>query len=126
MSPTEHTVAEFGRSLGLDHLNFSPRGQVALEIQGVGTCVMEEAGPRREAVLLSLARAVPPAVRQRPQAVLALSHFHSRTGAPLHAGVSGDRLVFAAVIPAEDFTLPRIHELLDQLEQRHRAAEGAA
>ncbi len=119
MSLLNETVAEFGRSLGMEELQLRDDSSVVLEIQSIGTLAVEVAGPARDAVVISLARplASPPAAANWIT-LLAATHYRSRQPQPLQVGVVRDHVVVAIVVAQENFTLPKIHEVITALDQQ--------
>jgi type III secretion system chaperone SycN len=124
MNLIEETVWEFGRSVGLDDLSLRGRGAAVLEIENVGTLAFDAAGPGGEAVVVSLSRPLPFGRSPRWGDVLARTHYRRRGRGSVQAGVSGDRLVFAVMLPAGEFSLHRISEVLRDLDDAHRSVEG--
>jgi type III secretion system chaperone SycN len=121
MSLAAQTVAEFGQSLGLDALELTARQGVVLSIESIGTLSFDLAGANEDAVLVSLSRP-----QHRPSeadwaGLLARTHFRARHALPVRVGVWRDDLVLAVLLPVEDFTLPRIQEAIQTLDQCHRA-----
>lgn len=116
-------VTDFGHSIGLDQLNFSATGTVVLDIQSIGELAFEPAGPNGDSVLLSLTRPLPATRDQRWTGLLSLTHYRSRLPIPIQVGIARDRLVLAVVITVEDFTLPKIHEVIQVLDRQHRSIE---
>lgn len=126
MNLLQETIAEFGRSMGMDHLRLSEEGRVVLTVQDIGTLALETAGPRREDVLVSLSRPMPRTLENRPLALLGATHYNRRAKAPLQVGVFRDILVLAVVVPAGDLTLPTIFALIRELDQQHRTLGESA
>jgi type III secretion system chaperone SycN len=123
MSLIADTVSEFGRSLGLDDLTLAESGGVVLEIDRIGALGFDTAGAGSDAVVVSLSRPLRPGWAGRWSEVLARTHYRERLGVPLQAGVWGDQIVFAAVLPTADFSLSRISEVMRALDGAHRAVE---
>ncbi len=121
MNLLQETIAEFGRSMGMDKLRLSEQGNVVLAMQDIGTLCLETAGPRGDEVLVSLTRSLPRALENRPADLLAATHFHHRLKAPMQVAVLRDQLVFAVVVPTGDLTLPTIYALIHVLDEQHRS-----
>lgn len=123
MNPWGQTVSEFGRSIGLDQLNFSATGTVVLDIESMGQLAFEPAGPNGDDVLLTLTRPLPATRDQRWTSLLSLTHYRSRLPLPVQVGIARDQRVLAVVLTAEDFTLPKIQEVIQVLDRQHLATE---
>jgi type III secretion system chaperone SycN len=123
MNLWQQTATEFGRSIGLDQLNFSATGAVVLDIQSMGQLAFEPAGPNGDNVLLTLTRPLPATPNQRWTNLLSLTHYRSRLPLPVQVGIARDQQVLAVVLTVEDFTLPKIHEVIQVLDRQHRATE---
>jgi type III secretion system chaperone SycN len=124
MSFLASTVAEFGRSLGMDDLRLQPHGGVVLAIDRIGTLAFEAAGPAQDAVIISLARPLArPAAVNWPR-LLAATHYRAGQPLRLQLGTVRDQLVFAVVLPQEEFTLPKVHEAIQALDRQHQATEA--
>ena len=117
------TISEFGRSMRLDDLGQRMAGGVVLEIDRLGALAFDLAGADGESVVVSLSRPRAPGWPGRWTEVLGRTHYRERRRVVVQAGAWGDRLVFAAVVPAAEFSLPRINEVLRELDGLHRAAE---
>lgn len=124
MNLIEETVWEFGRSVGLDELSLRGQGAAVLEIENMGTLAFDAAGPGGEEVVVSLARPLPSGRSPRWGDVLARTHYRQRGRGLVQAGLWGDRLVFAVVLAAGEFSLHRISEVLRELDGAHRSVEG--
>ena len=119
MSLISETVAEFGRSLGMDQLQLRPDGSTVLSIQSIGTLAIEVAGPARENVVISLSRplAVSPG-SVKWSTLLSATHYRAGHTLPLQVGTARDHVIVATLIPMDAFTLPKIHEAITTLDQQ--------
>ncbi len=126
MSVLADTLAEFGRSLGLDPLRLQPHGGVVLAVDRLGTLAIESAGPARDLVVISLARPLGRASSVDWVRLLAGTHYRARLPLPVQLGTVRDQLVFALTIPQEEFTLPRIHEAIRVLDRQHQSTEAVS
>ena len=126
MTVAEQTLAEFGRSLGLDHLAFIPDRATVLALEAMGTLTFEFAGPAEAYVAISLSRATHRLTEEDPRTWLARSHFRRRRGEQIHVGGFRDHRIALVLVPVEDFTLPRIHQVIRQLDREHQAQEVAS
>jgi type III secretion system chaperone SycN len=123
MSWVDDALADFGRSLGFNDLQFRSDGPVSLEFARLGTLYFE---PLDGHVLTYVVRTL-----DRPDAglfarALDLCHWRHHHAFPIQAGLAGDtQLSFAVRIPESDFTLPTIERVVDLLGQLHDAvSEG--
>lgn len=126
MSIIEDTLAEFGRSLGLSDLRFRPNGSVVLSLQSIGTLGFDLAGRGQDAVVVSLSRPCSNGHPVDARMLLSRAHYRHGTDVPVHTGLAREHLVFAVVLPQEEFTVLTINEAIRALDERHRSSEGRA
>ena len=121
MTLIDDTVAEFGRSIGMEDLRLREDGAVVLDIKQIGTLALELIGERREDVSLSLARRIEPPDDAACLRALELCHYRAPTRWPVRAGLTGrGDLIFAVRMETSDFTLPNLHQALDWLDGLHQ------
>ena len=124
MTVVDDTIAEFGRSMGIDDLRLNESGTVVLSVQSLGLLGLDRAGARGESVLVSLTRPLPPVCEGKWSALLAATHPQSHPPAGLQIGVIREQLVLAMLIELGEFTLPRIHEVIGYLDRQHASLEA--
>lgn len=124
MSWVEQTVAEFGRGLGMDRLQFNEQGVVTLASDRLGALFIERTDG---AVLVYLARSL-----DRPSGeayARALDACHWRHNHPflVSAGLRQETgLVFAVRLAENQFDLPTLERTIALLDELHREVrEGA-
>ncbi|HSJ04142.1 MAG: hypothetical protein ACAI34_03225 [Verrucomicrobium sp.] len=118
MTPIDHTIAEFGQSMGMSHLQPNDAGAVVLDISGIGTLAIELVGDRQESVAVSLSRKIEPPSAAACQMALEMTHYRQPGSWPVRAALAGGRsvLVFAAQMDTYEFSIPALHEAIGQLE----------
>lgn len=118
MTPIDQTVAEFGQSMGMAHLQPNEAGAVILDISGIGLLSIELVGDRQEVVAVSLSRKIEPPDAAACQMALEMTHPRQSGSWPVRAALAGGRgvLVFAARMETYEFNLPALHEAIGQLE----------
>lgn len=117
MSIVNHTLNEFGKTIGLDDLSFPETGTVSLQIEQMGTLFFEQAS---DEVLVYLTRPLPPFSDTALQTALNLCHYEQGHQVVVQAGLRGDDLLaFLARIPAHEFTMPAIDRSISLLEKLH-------
>lgn len=124
MNVIDDTVAEFGRSIGIDALRLRPDGGTVLSIDTIGMLSFDVAGPGEDAVVISLSRPVPSSAASDPRRLLRLAHHDHAATAAVHVGAYRDQVVAATVVPREDFTLARINEVILLLDRRQQALDS--
>lgn len=123
MTPVEETLAEFGRSLGLEALAWQSSGSLVLHIDSIGQLTFDLVGALQDSVCMSLARAVERPADIDLRRLLVRSRADTTRDFPVRAGWAGQHVVAAVLVPAADFTVPVIHEVIQHLEERHRSWE---
>ena len=104
----EHVIAEFGRRMGLMSLVLERGKPVRLNMEGLGTLFIEDAG---EEILLYLARDFPPHDRDVPRRALALCRSGLARPFPVYAGLYKDNtLIFLTRFNAEKISLQVLEE----------------
>ncbi len=121
MTMISDTVAEFGRSMGMENLQLKSNGSVVLALQSIGTLTLEVAGPTKDAVLISLARPLAHPTNVNLSRLLAATHYRARLPVRLQLGVFRDELILAVILAPEELTLPKIHEVIQVLDRQHQA-----
>lgn len=120
MSAVAQTLNDFGKSVGLPSLRFSPQGAAALDVQGLGTLGFEAV---QQEVIIFLARTIPPFTEGALHRALQScqpSHGYPFT---VQAALKGDDLLlFVARLPETEFSLPNIDRAVRLLEQLHKHA----
>lgn len=125
MSMIAETVTEFGRSLGMPNLQLRSNGSTVLAMQSIGTLAFDVAGPTQDAVVISLSKPLPTAGEVDGRRLLSFVHHRSRPRLPVQLGTRAGQLILAVVLPREDFTLLKIHEVIRVLDQQHQSMEAA-
>ena len=116
----DETLAEFGRSIGMEGLALRDNGALLLDMQQLGTLAVELIGDRHEDVSLSLIRRIEPPDESACGRLLELCHYRAPAPFPVRVGLTGSgQLVFAVRMDGYLFTLPNIHQALDWLTSLH-------
>ncbi len=125
MTLIEETVAEFGRSIGMEDLQLREDGALVLDMQQLGTLALELIGERREDVSLSLSRRIQPPDDTACARILELCHYRGPARWPVRAGLTGaGDLLFAVKLDTFDFTLTNLHQALDWLDSLHQQSDA--
>ncbi|MDR2488946.1 MAG: type III secretion chaperone SycN [Desulfovibrio sp.] len=112
----EHTIAEFGRRMGLPRLEMARGRPVRLRVEGMGTLFVEE-GERGEA-LVYLARRFPSHDREAPRRALALCRPGISRPFPVYAGLyKTDTLLFLVRFSAKNFSLQNLEQAVPFLSR---------
>ena len=109
----DETVAQFGRSIGMEGLALNRQRVLAVEIEAAGTLFIEAL---QASVLVYLARHVPPS--GSGIAARALEACNDLSFAPyvINPAMKGSEwMIFVARIPEQDFALPTLEEVIAQL-----------
>lgn len=102
------TVAEFGRSMGMNDL--------VLDMERLGVLAIELIGESRENISLSLMRRIEPPDADACTRLLELCHYRNPAPFPARSGLTREgELFFAVRMDAYQFTLPNVHVALDWL-----------
>ncbi len=126
MNQVQQTLADFGRSIGVDDLQLRENGQVVLTIQNIGTLAIEVAGARGEAVLVSLARPLAGGEDQSLAAWLTTTHYREKLTWPVHVAMLRDQRVLAVLMVPEQLDQAALNEIIGELDQLHNALGGSA
>jgi type III secretion system chaperone SycN len=124
MTVLDDTIAEFGRSMGIEDLRLNDNGTVVLSIHSLGLLGLDRAGTHGESVLISLTRPLPSVRSGKWAELLAATHPQAHPPAGLQIGVIREQLVLAMLIEQAEFTLPRIHEVIGYLDRQHASLEA--
>jgi type III secretion system chaperone SycN len=125
MNLVQQTLAEFGRSIGVDDLQLRENKRVVLTIQNIGTLAIELAGPRDQAVLVSLARPLAGGGDQSLTAFLTVAHYREAHPWPVHVGLWRDQRVLAVLLVPEQLDQALLNEIIRELDQLHTALGGS-
>ncbi len=116
----DEVLAEVGRGMGVDGLDFSGSGVVSFEFETRGTLFMEL---QEEGILMYLVRQISQHERL-PVFVKSLrqSHYKNSLRFPLQVGLQGDdQLFFCLFLPDGEFSRPNIESailfLTEQFDQ---------
>lgn len=110
------TLAEFGRSLGMEGLALREDGSLSLDMEKLGVLAIDLIGERREEVSLSLMRRIETPDAAACTQLLELCHYRNPSPFPVRAGLArSGELFFAVRMDAWQFTLPNIHQAFDWL-----------
>ena len=118
MTWVDDTIRDFGLGMGMEDLSFNEEGLLCLAFETMGTLFLEY---NREDITIYLVREYPP--HETAIAGRALSLCHYRQGLPfvMNAALRGDNLlVFSALVPENDFSLPVLERAVDLLAEQHR------
>jgi type III secretion system chaperone SycN len=124
MNVIEETVAEFGRSMGMQNLRLRANGCLVLALQSVGTLAIDVAGPQQDSVVVSLSKSVSRSAEPDSRRLLSLAHYRSRSPLPVQFGAAHGQVVLAVVLPQEEFTLTKINEVIRLLDRQHQSMEA--
>ena len=120
MTLIDETLAEFGRSIGMEGLALRENGALHLDLQAIGALAFELVGERREDVSLSLTRRIEPPDERSCLRLLELCHYRAPAPLPVRVGLTGGgELVFAVRMDSYSFTLPNLHQALEWLSGLH-------
>ena len=109
----EYVIAEFGRRMGLESLAVTGDRPAQLNIEGLGSLFIEEAG---EEILLYLAGDFPPHDREAPRRALALCRPEIARPFLVHAGLYKDHtLVFLTRFTAKTLSLQSLEQAVPVL-----------
>lgn len=118
MSWVEQTVAEFGRGLGLDRLEFNPQGVVTLATERMGTLFIERVDG---AVLVYLVQPLDRASAESYARALDACHWRHNHPFQVSAGLRQETgLLFAVRVIESDFDLPTLERVISLLDELHR------
>ncbi|MRI32161.1 type III secretion chaperone SycN [Endozoicomonas sp. OPT23] len=113
----DSVVADIGRAMGIDGLEFGASGVISFEFENRGTLFMEL---QEDGVLIYLVRRIP----QFDTAHLLVSalkacHYTKSLSFPLQAGLKqDDELVFMVYLINEAFTLPNAEGVIELLTRQ--------
>lgn len=125
MTLIDETIAEFGRSIGMEDLALREDGSLVLDMQQLGSLAIELIGERREDLSLSLSRRIQPPDENACVRILELCHYRSPAAWPVRAGFNGaGDLLFAVKMGTFDFTLTNLHQALDWLDGLHQQSDA--
>jgi type III secretion system chaperone SycN len=117
----DQTVADFGRSMGMDGLAFDENGLVCLDIERTGTLYLEYRQQEQQ-VLVYLARTMDSLQEQWLEQALARCHYQYNHPMDISCGLKGDNILFFLVTFTENaFIVNSLHRALDLLVQQHDA-----
>ena len=120
----DQTVADFGRSMGMDGLAFDENGLVCLEIERTGTLYLEYRQQEQQ-ILVYLARTMDSLQDQWLEQALARCHYQYNHQRPVYCGLKGDNVLFFLVKFTENtFVVNELSDALDLLVQQHEAVSG--
>ena len=110
-------VADIGRGMGVDGLEFGASGVISFEFESRGTLFMEL---QEDGVLIYLIRQIPQ-FDTAPLLVSALKacHYTKSLNFPLQAGLKqDDQLAFMVYLINESFTVPNIEGVIELLTRQ--------
>ena len=114
------TLADFGRSMGIENLALRDNGTLSLNMEQLGTLAIELIGERREDVSISLMRRIETPDSQACQRLLESCHYRNPAPFPVRVGLTSQgELLFAIRMDTRQFTLPSIHQALEWLISLH-------
>lgn len=125
MNIIEETLSEFGRSMGMSELRLRDNASAVLSVQSIGTLAFDVAGRTQDSVIISLAKPLPQGKPVDERRLLSLLHYRSRPRLPMQGGTLKGHLILAVVVRQEEFTLLRINEVIQLLDQQHQSMEGS-
>ncbi|MES2596723.1 MAG: hypothetical protein V4662_15380 [Verrucomicrobiota bacterium] len=116
----DETLAEFGRSIGMEGLALRDNNALMLDMQRLGTLAVELIGERRDDVSLSLIRQIETPDESACARLLELCHYRAPAPFPVRVGwTRSGQLLFAVRMDGYLFTLPNMHQALDWLTSLH-------
>ena len=120
----DQSLAEFGRSIGIDGLTFNEHGVVSLKFELLGGLYLEKA--ESDCVLVYLVRELDRPSREIFAAALDLCHWRHNHPFAVNASLRDDaNLVFSVKLTQEEFSVPTLEQLLQFLGHVHdQAREG--
>ena len=124
MSWVNDVLADFGRSLGIEHLAFNEAGVVSLKFEVLGDLYIER---MEDGILVYLMRDLNRPGKEVYAAALELCHWQHNHPFQVNAALRGDRsLVFAVNLAESDFSVPAMEQLMQFLGHLHeQVLEGA-
>lgn len=117
MNSVEHTLQQFGASIGIPSLRFNQQSTLYLGMQSMGDLYFEKLDGK---ILIYLIRDLDfPSAEAYRQALLAC-HPRERHPLPVNAGLRGEqRFAFSILLTEEEFALPTLETCLDLLPRLH-------
>ncbi len=120
MAWIEDTLADFGRQLGIDGLDFGPYGVAQLQLASGGCIAVEPVRRGQEdEVLVYLARPVGHQAAQAVNVALARSHWRHGGALPVQVGLRGNgqdtQLLALVRLPERTFTAQTLAHAVDYL-----------
>lgn len=124
MSWIDTTLAEYGRSLGIETLGFSAEGVASLRFDRWGELFIEKLS---SGVLVYLARDYPRLDFRQLAAAATSCHWDENPTYPVNVALNGENtLVYSVTLAETEFDLPAIERVVSYLGQRHELiGEGA-
>ncbi len=117
MNWIDQTLLEFGKTLGIDGLQFADGQLVRLDFERSGELSLEKGDSQVRVFLVRATRHLSGAQIGR---ALELCHWQNRNLFPIQSGLLGEqRIVFVATIRAENFVVPTLQKCFDYLCQLH-------
>lgn len=113
----DETVAAFGRSIGIQGLDFDNNGVICLEIERMGVLFMES---RDDGVLVYLARQMSGEANGWEEKALKLCHYKNGWPRQVYCGLTDDdRLVLLTRIPGREFVQAELEGTIALLSKIH-------
>lgn len=127
MNWADNVLADFGRSLGLPSLEFNEAGVASLKFEVLGDLYIEKVD-NGENVLIYVVRELDRPSREIFIKALELCHWENHHPFAVNAALRGDRhLVFSVNLPANEFSMQTLEQLIQFFGQLHdQAKEGIA
>ncbi|MGI9275656.1 MAG: hypothetical protein ACR2PT_12530 [Endozoicomonas sp.] len=119
----DEVVADVGRDMGVEGLNFAGSGVISLEFENSGALYLEQ---KADGVLMYLIRTVSrfDSGKQLMEA-LRQCHFTRSMQFPLQVGLKGDdQLFFIIFLVNEEFTKPNVLSVMDVLTRQFEAIDN--
>lgn len=119
----DETLADFGRSIGMEGLALREGERLTLDLQRVGVLNVELVGERKEDVAVSLVRRIEPPDETACLRLLEFGHYRTPAPFPVRTGLTrAGQLILSVKMDSYQFTLPSMHQAIDTLAAMHDQA----
>ena len=117
MSWIDDTLADYGRSLGFDNLEFNDSRSATLRFERLGDLFIEEI---EGGILLYIARAYDRLETNQLVNALSATHWELNPDFPVNSALHEENtLVFSVSVPESEFNLPTLERAIDFLGRQH-------
>lgn len=122
MTWVAQTIADFGRTIGVDGLALDDKGLAHMGLGGGGSLSLEAVG---DELLVYMMRPVPPHDTEAKLRALGLCRSDRPWKWPVQTGLRGDDgLIFLVRLPEREVSLSNLEQALDTLTRLHALARG--